>query len=127
MFREEDEEGESFNSFCMCTLDNSNRSLSTFNITAPDTGSYFLKLYAVPEVELSETQGGLFNFMASFKITFTKVVHNVKPWPVSSEPFGLTPAYNSLGVSMVVKDPKVWEADRKVLQGCDLNFLKVTS
>ena len=73
MFREEEEEGETYNSYCMCTLDNSNRSLATFTISAPDTGTYFLKLYAVPEEELSETKGGIFNFLASFKITFTKV------------------------------------------------------
>ena len=46
-----------------------------------------------------------------------KVIHNVRPWPVSSQPYGLTSAFPELGVSMVVKDPSVWEDDRIVLIG----------
>ena len=46
----------------------------------------------------------------------------MKPWPVSTQPFGLTPAYNTLGVSMVVKDPKVWEDDRDVLHKYSSNY-----
>ena len=36
---------------------------------------------------------------------------------MSSQPYGLTSAFPELGVSMVVKDPSVWEDDRIVLIG----------
>ena len=117
MYLVDEDESEAFNNYCMCTLDNNNRSLATFTLAPPDIGKYYLKLYAVPEEELSESEGGTFNFLASFLISFTKVIHNVRPWPVSSQPFGLTPAYHQLGVAMVVKDPSVWEDDRIVLIG----------
>ena len=106
-----------FNNYCLCTLDNRDRCLVTFTLTAPNPGKYYLKIFALPEDELHEEEGGLFNFLGTFMINFTKSLHNVKPWPLSSQPFGLTSAYSDLGVTMVVKDPSVWEDDRIVLMG----------
>ena len=113
----DESENNQYNNYCLCTLDNNDRRQSTFTLTAPEPGKYFLKIFALPEEELSEEEGGIFNFLATFMINFTKSLHNVKPWPVSSQPFGLTSAFSGLDVTMVIKDPSVWEDDRIVLVG----------
>ena len=110
-----DIESSEYNNFCLCTTENTDRNLATFTIVAPEVGQYYLKLYAIPEEELAEEEGGVFNFLATLLVSFTKVRHNVKPWPISSQPFGLTSSFQDLGVSMVIKDPAVWEDDRIVL------------
>ena len=98
-------------------MDHGNRNMATFTIAAPDVGDYYLKIFALPEEELSEEDGGVFNFLATFRISFKKVIHNVRPWPLASQPYGFTSAFPDLGVTMVVKDPGVWEDDRIVLIG----------
>ena len=110
-----DTESSEYNNYCLCTTDSSSRNLATFTVVAPEVGQYYLKIYAIPEEELQEEEGGVFNFLATLLVSFTKVRHNVKPWPVSSQPFGLTSSYQDLGVNMVIKDPSVWEDDRIVL------------
>ena len=117
LYHAEDMENDIYNNYALCTLDNKDRCLATFAVAAPDVGKYYLKIYALPEEELSENDGGIFNFLGSFLISFTKVIHNVRPWPLSSQPYGLTSAFHNLGVSLVIKDPSVWEEDRIVLIG----------
>ena len=110
-----DIESSEYNNYCLCSTDSKDRNLATFSIVAPEIGQYYLKIYAIPEEELAESEGGVFNFLATILVSFTKVRHNVKPWPISSQPFGLTSGYQDLGVSLVIKDPAVWEDDRIVL------------
>ena len=110
-----DMESSEYNNYCLCATDNNDRNLATFSIVAPEIGQYYLKIYATPEEELVEAEGGVFNFLATILVSFTKVRHNVKPWPISSQPFGLTSSHQDLGISLVIKDPAVWEDDRIVL------------
>ena len=117
LFHVEEEENTTWNNFCLCAMNSGNKNLATFTIAAPDIGDYFLKIFALPEEELSEEDGGVFNFLATFRISFKKVIHNVKPWPLASQPYGFTSAFPELGVTLVVKDPSVWEGDKIALTG----------
>ena len=72
LYHVEEEESETFNNFCLCALDSSDRSRASFTIAAPDVGHYFLKIFALPEHELHENEGAIFNFLATIRVSFTK-------------------------------------------------------
>jgi hypothetical protein len=46
-----------------------------------------------------------------------KVIPKVEPWPLAAQPWGLTSAYNDLGVTMVIDDPHKWDAYKIVMVG----------
>ena len=51
-----------------------------------------------------------------FLILF-KVIPKVEPWPLASQPWGLTSAFKDLGVTMVIDDPHKWDAYKIVMVG----------
>ena len=41
----------------------------------------------------------------------------MEPWPLADQPWGLTSAYNDLGVRMVIDDPHKWEGHKILMVG----------
>ena len=103
--------------FCMSQLAAEDRGRASFTVAAPALGRYCLKIFGAPEYEISTEYGATYNFLASFLLQFDRVISKVRPWPVSTLPYGLTAAYHELGVRMVIDSPDHWEESRLVMVG----------
>ncbi|CAG0884046.1 unnamed protein product [Cyprideis torosa] len=90
-------ESRSLNQYVFCWLCD-HRLAGSFTIQPPETGDFYIKVYAKRETEINE--GSCLDHICMLLVRCVKVFNNIRPWPRIDIPWGITEAFFLTGAGL---------------------------